>query len=97
MTMRPIAAAAAALYTPLILRGSRTRSEHPGQPGARERRPCGRRPLQGLAFVVVLAFAVYVVVLLIAAVVSYPSRFYDMVLIILVVCAFFALLLWCSS
>ena len=46
------------------------------------------------AFLVVLVFAAYAVVLLLAAVFSYPSRFYDMVLIILVILAFFALLLF---
>ena len=46
------------------------------------------------AFLVVLVFAAYAVVLLLAAIFSYPSRFYDMVLIIFVIAAFFALLLF---
>ena len=45
------------------------------------------------AFLVVLVFAAYAVVLLLASVVSYPSRFYDMLLIIFVIAVFFALLL----
>jgi hypothetical protein len=39
-------------------------------------------------------FAAYAVVLLLAAVFSYPSRFYDMLLIIFVIAVFFALLLF---
>jgi cell division protein FtsW (lipid II flippase) len=46
------------------------------------------------AFLVVLVFAAYAVVLLLASVFSYPSRFYDMLLIIFVITAFFALLLF---
>jgi cell division protein FtsW (lipid II flippase) len=46
------------------------------------------------AFLVVLVFAAYAVVLLLAAVFSYPSRFYDMLLIIFVIAVFFALLLF---
>jgi hypothetical protein len=47
-----------------------------------------------LAFALVVVSAVYVVVLLIATVVSYPSRVYDMLLILIVVGVFFALLLF---
>jgi cell division protein FtsW (lipid II flippase) len=50
--------------------------------------------LTNWTFLVVLVFAAYAVVLLLAAVFSYPSRFYDMVLIILVIIGFFALLLF---
>ena len=46
------------------------------------------------AFLVVLVSAAYTVVLLLSTVVSYPSRFYDMVLIIFVIAVFFALLLF---
>jgi cell division protein FtsW (lipid II flippase) len=46
------------------------------------------------AFLVLLVFAAYAVVLLLAAVFSYPSRFYDMLLIIFVIAVFFALLLF---
>jgi len=47
-----------------------------------------------IAFAVVLVAAVYAVVLLITAIFSYPSRSSDMVTIILVMGAFFALLLF---
>jgi hypothetical protein len=46
------------------------------------------------AFGVVLLSAVYVVVLLIAAAVGYPSRVYDMLIILAVIGVFFALLLF---
>ena len=47
-----------------------------------------------IAFAVVLVAAVYAVVLLITGIFSYPSRSSDMVTIILVMAAFFALLLF---
>jgi hypothetical protein len=46
------------------------------------------------AFGVVLVSAVYVVVLLIATVFSYPSRFYDMLVILFDIIVFFGLLLF---
>ena len=46
------------------------------------------------AFGVVLVSAAYVVVLLIATVFSYPSRFYDMLVILFDIIAFFGLLLF---
>ena len=50
--------------------------------------------LADIAFLVVLLGAVYAVVLLIASAVSYPQRFWDMILIIFVILAFFAILLF---
>ena len=47
-----------------------------------------------IAFALVLVAAVYAVVLLITGIFSYPSRSSDMVTIILVITAFFALLLF---
>ena len=47
-----------------------------------------------IAFAVVLVSAVYVVILLIATVFSYPSRTYDMLVILFDIIAFFALLLF---
>jgi O-antigen/teichoic acid export membrane protein len=47
-----------------------------------------------IAFAVVLVSAAYAVVLLITGIFSYPSRSSDMVTIILVIAAFFALLLF---
>ena len=46
------------------------------------------------AFWVLLVAALYTIVLVIAAVFNYPSRSTDMVTIVLVICAFFALLLF---
>jgi len=46
------------------------------------------------AFGVLLLAALYTIVLVIAAVFNYPSRSTDMVTIVLVICAFFALLLF---
>lgn len=62
---------------------------------ARNREDTARAERMGdIAFVLVLVGAVYAVVLLIASAVSYPSRFYDMILITFVVLAFFALVLF---
>ena len=92
--MLPIAQLPSAMYTPVLLLiiayavlsvlASRARSN--------DDRPRTER-FSNWAFLVVLVFALYAVVLLIASVVSYPSRFYDMVLIIFVIAVFFALLL----
>jgi Na+-driven multidrug efflux pump len=46
------------------------------------------------AFWVLLVAALYTIVLVIAAVFNYPSRSTDLVTIVLVICAFFALLLF---
>jgi hypothetical protein len=46
------------------------------------------------AFALVLLSAVYVAVLLIATIFSYPSRVWDMVIILVVIGVFFALLLY---
>ena len=50
--------------------------------------------LADIAFLLVLLGAVYAVVLLIASAVSYPQRFWDMLLITFVILAFFAVLLF---
>ena len=94
MSMLPIAQLPSALYTPVLLLviayavlsilANRARSNDDR---------AGTDRFTNWAFLVVLVFAVYAVVLLIASVVSYPSRFYDMVLIIFVITVFFALLL----
>ena len=93
--MLPIAQLPSAMYTPVVLLviayavlsilANRARSH--------EDRPRAER-FTNWAFLVVLVFAAYAVVLLIASVVSYPSRFYDMVVIIFVITVFFALLLF---
>lgn len=95
MSVLPIAQLPSAMYTPVLLLviayavlsilANRARSH--------EDRPRAER-FTNWAFLVVLVFAAYAVVLLIASVVSYPSRFYDMVVIIFVIAAFFALLLF---
>jgi cell division protein FtsW (lipid II flippase) len=94
VSMLPIAQLPSALYTPVLLLviayavlsilANRARSNDDR---------AGTDRFTNWAFLVVLVFAVYAVVLLIASVVSYPSRFYDMVLIIFVITVFFALLL----
>jgi cobalamin biosynthesis protein CobD/CbiB len=95
--MLPIAATnmPSAMYTPLVvlivayvalsLLAARAR-------GHEDRAQAER--YSGIAFALVLVAAAYVVVLLIATVFSYPSRFYDMLVIIVVVGAFFAVLLF---
>jgi cell division protein FtsW (lipid II flippase) len=93
--MLPIAQLPSQLYTPVILLliayavlsvlSSRARASDDRQRADR---------FTNWAFLVVLVFAAYAVVLLLASVVSYPSRFYDMVVIILVIAGFFALLLF---
>ena len=94
MIMLPIAQLPSQMYTPVLLLviayavltilGNRARSN--------DDRPRAER-FSNWAFLVVLVFAAYAVVLLLASVFSYPSRFYDMVLIIFVITVFFALLL----
>lgn len=61
---------------------------------ARNREDNARAERTGdFAFLLVLVGAAYALVLLIAAAVSYPQRFWDMLLITFVVVAFFAILL----
>jgi hypothetical protein len=62
---------------------------------ARNREDTARAERLGdISFLLVVLGAAYAVVLLIASAVSYPSRFYDMILITIVVVGFFALLLF---
>jgi cell division protein FtsW (lipid II flippase) len=94
VSVLPIAQLPSAMYTPvvllliayavLIILAGRARSNEDR---------AGADRFTNWAFLVVLVFAAYAVVLLLAAVFSYPSRFYDMVLIIFVITVFFALLL----
>ena len=93
--MLPIAQLPSAMYTPVVILivayavlsilANRARSHEDRSQAER---------FSNWAFLVVLVFAAYAVVILIAAVFSYPSRFWDMVLIIFVIAAFFALLLF---
>jgi cell division protein FtsW (lipid II flippase) len=95
VSMLPIAQLPSAMYTPVVLLliayavlsilANRARS-HDDRAGADR--------FTNWAFLVVLVFAAYAVVLLLAAVFSYPDRFYDMVLIIFVITVFFLLLLF---
>jgi hypothetical protein len=92
----PIAAnLSSALYAPLVLllaayavlsiMATRARA-------ADDRQRADR--LAGIGFAIVLATAVYAVVLLLTAVIGYWQRVYDMVIILFVVLAFFGLLLF---
>jgi hypothetical protein len=83
------------MYTPLVLLivGYAVLSLLSGRARANEDRATADR-YATIAFGLVLVAAVYVVVLLIAAVVSYPSRISDMLIILIVVGLFFALLLF---
>lgn len=95
MSMLPIAQLPSAMYTPVVLLliayavlsvlANRARSNDDR---------AGAERFSNWAFLLVLLFAVYTVVILIAAVFGYPDRFYDMVLIIIVITVFFALLLF---
>ena len=92
----PIAAnLPSAMYTPLVLLlvGYAALSIMAGRHRAQENRAQADR-FAGYAFALVLVSAAYVVVLLFAAVFSYPSRVYDMVIILVVIGIFFALLLF---
>jgi cell division protein FtsW (lipid II flippase) len=94
--MLPIAAQMPfGMYMPLVLLviAYAALSILAGRARSNEDRPKTER-YSNYAFLVVLVSAAYAVVLLIATIVGYPSRFYDMVLIILVIAAFFALLLF---
>jgi hypothetical protein len=84
-----------AMYTPLVLllvgyvvlglmAGRARRHEDPAQADRYDT----------IAFGLVLVAGLYSIVLVVAAVFSYPSRVYDMVIILIVVGAFFGLLLF---
>jgi cell division protein FtsW (lipid II flippase) len=94
--MIPIAAnLPSAMYTPIVVLivGYAALSIIAGRARAKEDRPRAER-FSTYAFGLVLVSAAYAVVLLIASIFSYPSRFYDMVVIIVVIGVFFALLLF---
>ena len=95
MIVLPIAQLPAAMYTPhvLLLIDYSVLSVLANRARSNDDR-AGAERFSNWAFLLVLVFAAYAVVILIAAVVGYPSRFYDMVLIILVISVFFALLLF---
>jgi threonine/homoserine/homoserine lactone efflux protein len=96
MSTLPIAAnLPSGMFTPLVvlLAGYAVASVMAGMARTRENRPRAEK-LSTIAFGLVLVAAAYVAVLLIASVVSYPNRIYDMLVILLVVGAFFALLLF---
>jgi O-antigen/teichoic acid export membrane protein len=94
VSVLPIAQLPSATYTPVILLliAYAVLSVLANRARSNDDRPRTDR-FSSWAFVVVLVFAAYVVVLLIVSLFSYPSRFSDMVLIIAVIAAFFALLL----
>ena len=96
MSMLPIAdQLPSAMYTPVVVLivAYAVLSILAGRARSHEDRPRAER-FSNWAFLVVLVSAAYALVVLISAVVGYPSRFYDMVLIILVIVGFFALLLF---
>lgn len=92
--MFPIAQMEFSLYIPLILLlvACAALSIMVGRARSHEDRPRAER-LSNYAFLAVLVSAVYALVLVVATVFQYPSRFWDMVLIIIVIGVFFALLL----
>jgi cell division protein FtsW (lipid II flippase) len=93
--MLPIAQLPSSLYLPVILLvlAYAVLSVLANRARSNDDRPRADR-FTNWAFLLVLVFAAYAVVLLIASVVSYPSRFYDMVIIMVVIGVFFALLLF---
>ena len=95
MSVLPIAQLPSATYTPVVLLmiAYAVLSVLANRARSNENRPRADR-FSNWAFLVVLVFAAYAVVLLIVSLFSYPSRFSDMVLIIAVIAAFFALLLF---
>jgi hypothetical protein len=96
MSVLPIAAnLPSAMFTPLVvvLVGYAVLSIMAGRARAKEDRASAER-YSTIGFALVLVSAAYVLVLLISAVVSYPSRVYDMLIILVVVGLFFALLLF---
>ncbi len=95
MTALPIAQLPTGMYAPLILLlvayaglGIMATRARAGDDNARSDR------LTGIAFALVLAAAVYTVVMVVSAVVGYWQRVYDMVIIMFVILAFFGLLLF---
>jgi cell division protein FtsW (lipid II flippase) len=92
--MLPIAQLPSAMYAPvvLLLVAYVALTILAGRARSHDDRPRAER-FTNWAFLIGLVFAAWAVVLLLASVFSYPSRFYDMVLIIVVIVAFFALLL----
>jgi cell division protein FtsW (lipid II flippase) len=93
--MLPIAQLPSAMYTPVVLLviAYAVLSILAGRARSHDDRARADR-FTNWAFLVVLVFAAYAVVLLLASVFSYPSRFYDMVVIIFVITVFFVLLLF---
>jgi cytochrome bd-type quinol oxidase subunit 2 len=95
MTALPIAANLdSIMYTPLVLLlvGYALLAILANRARSHEDRDTAER-YAGIAFALVLAAVVWSVVLLLSAVVSYPSRVWDMFLIIIVIIVFFALLI----
>jgi hypothetical protein len=94
---RPIAATnlPSSMFTPIVvlLAAYVVVTLLAGRARSHEDRPRAER-FSTIAFGIVLVSAAYAVVLLISAVFSYPSRFSDMLIIIVVICVFFALLLF---
>jgi hypothetical protein len=95
MSALPIAQLPSAMYAPLVLLlvayaalGLMATRARAGDDDARADR------LTGIAFALVLAAAVYTVVLLVSAVIGYWQRVYDMLIIMFVILAFFGLLLF---
>ena len=95
MIVLPIAQLPTGMYAPLVLLlvayavlGLMATRARAADDDARAER------LTGIAFALVLAGAVYTVVLVVAAVVGYWQRVYDMVIIMFVILAFFGLLLF---
>jgi uncharacterized membrane protein YdcZ (DUF606 family) len=84
-----------AMYTPLVLllAGYVVFSLIAGRARANDDSEQADR-YETLAFALVLVGGLYAVVLLVSAVVSYPNRVYDMVIILIVIGLFFALLLF---
>jgi hypothetical protein len=96
MSTLPIAAnLPSAMFTPLVvvLVGYAVLSIMAGRASANEDRASAER-YSTIGFALVLVSAAYVLVLLISAVVSYPSRVYDMLIILVVVGIFFGVLLF---
>jgi hypothetical protein len=83
------------MFTPIavLIAGYAILSIIAGRARAKEDRARAER-FSTYAFGLVLVSAAYALVLLIASIVSYPSRFYDMVVIIVVIGVFFVLLLF---
>ena len=95
MSALPIAAnLSSTLYAPLVLLlvGCVVASILATRARAADDR-AGAEHLAGIGFGLVLASAVYVVVLLLSAVIQYWARVYDMLIIVFVILVFFALLL----